>query len=89
VCTGYRIGGKVTVDFPTTIEALESVEPVIQEFPGWKADLTLMRQFEDLPKNACDYLKFIETFVETPISVISVGPDRAQTFQRTDPWTRS
>jgi adenylosuccinate synthase len=89
VCAGYRINGKVTIDFPTTIEDLEKAEPVIQEFPGWKTDLTLMRRFEDLPKNACDYLKFIEGFVETPITVISVGPDKAQTFQRTDPWTRS
>jgi adenylosuccinate synthase len=89
VCTGYKIAGRLTVDFPTTIEDLDLVEPVIQEFPGWKADLTLMRRFRDLPKAACNYLKFIEDFVETPIAVISVGPDRAQTFQRTDPWTRS
>jgi adenylosuccinate synthase len=77
------------VDFPTTIEDLEKSIPVIQEFPGWKCDLTLLRRFEDMPKNACEYLKFIEQFVETPIAVVSVGPDKAQTFQRTDPWTRS
>jgi adenylosuccinate synthase len=89
VCTGYRIDGQVTQDFPATIEALEKVEPVIQEFPGWKTDLTLARRFEDLPENACSYLKFIEEFVETPITIISVGPDKAQTFTRKDPWTRS
>jgi adenylosuccinate synthase len=89
VCTGYRIDGRVTMDFPATIEALEKAEPVIQEFPGWKTDLTLARRFEDLPPNACSYLKFIEEFVETPITIISVGPDKAQTFTRKDPWTRS
>lgn len=89
VCTGYRTDGRVTQDFPATIEALEKAEPVIQEFPGWKTDLTLARRFEDLPPNACSYLKFIEEFVETPITIISVGPDKAQTFTRTDPWTRS
>jgi len=89
VCTGYRIDGQVTQDFPATMEALEKVEPVIQEFPGWKIDLTGARRFEDLPPNACSYLKFIEEFVETPISVISVGPDKAQTFTRKDMWTPS
>lgn len=89
VCTGYKVDGKVTVDFPSTIEALEKAEPVIQEFPGWKTDLTKCRSFEDLPKEACDYLKFIEKFVETPIAVISVGPDKAQTFERKPVWTPS
>jgi adenylosuccinate synthase len=89
VCTGYRIDGRVTQDFPATIEALEKAEPVIQEFPGWKTDLTVARRFEDLPPNACSYLQFIEEFVETPITIISVGPDKAQTFTRKDPWTPS
>jgi adenylosuccinate synthase len=89
VCTGYQIDGKTVIDFPTTIEALEKAVPVIQEFPGWKTDLTVLREFSQLPQQVCDYLAFIEKFVETPITVISVGPDKAQTFQRKDPWTRS
>ncbi|MEI8092782.1 MAG: adenylosuccinate synthase [Spirochaetales bacterium] len=89
VCTGYIIDGQLTVDFPTTIEALDKAVPVIQEFPGWKTDLSVLREFEQLPKQVVAYLAFIEAFVETPITVISVGPDKAQTFQRKDPWTRS
>lgn len=89
VCTGYTIRGQVTRDFPTTIEDLEAAVPVIREFPGWKTDLTVLRRFADLPPQVTGYLNFIEDFVETPISVVSVGPDRAQTFQRTDPWTAS
>lgn len=89
VCTGYIIDGQLTVDFPTTIEALDKAVPVIQEFPGWKTDLSVLREFEQLPKKVVAYLAFIEAFVETPITVISVGPDKAQTFQRKDPWTRS
>ena len=89
VCTGYQIDGKLVVDFPTTIEALEKAIPVIQEFPGWKTDLSILRKFEQLPKEVHEYLQFIETFVETPIMVISVGPDKKQTFQRSDPWTLS
>ncbi len=89
VCTGYQIDGKVVVDFPTTIEALEKAIPVIQEFPGWKTDLSILRTFEQLPVEVHEYLKFIESFVETPITVLSVGPDKKQTFQRSDPWTPS
>jgi adenylosuccinate synthase len=89
VCTGYQIDGKLVVDFPTTIEALEKAIPVIQEFPGWKTDLSILRKFEQLPKEVHEYLQFIETFVETPIMVLSVGPDKKQTFQRSDPWTQS
>lgn len=89
VCTGYRYGDRITMDFPSTIEALETAEPVIQEFPGWKQDLSLCRSFEDLPAPAREYLSFIESFVETPIAVVSVGPDREQTFMRIDPWTPS
>jgi adenylosuccinate synthase len=89
VCTGYQIDGKVVVDFPTTIEALEKAIPVIQEFPGWKTDLSILRTFGQLPVEVHEYLKFIESFVETPITVLSVGPDKKQTFQRSDPWTPS
>ncbi len=89
VCTGYQVDGKLVVDFPTTIEALEKAIPVIQEFPGWKTDLSILRKFEQLPKEVHEYLQFIETFVETPIMVLSVGPDKKQTFQRSDPWTLS
>lgn len=89
VCTGYQIDGKVVVDFPTTIEALEKAIPVIQEFPGWKTDLSILRTFEQLPVEVHEYLKFIESFVETPITVLSLGPDKKQTFQRSDPWTPS
>jgi adenylosuccinate synthase len=89
VCTGYQIDGRLTIDFPTTIEALEKAIPVIQEVPGWKSDLTVLREFNQLPKQVVAYLAFIESFVETPITVISVGPDKEQTFQRNDPWTKS
>lgn len=82
VCVGYNIDGKVTADFPTSIEDLEKAVPVTRSFKGWQTDLTGKRKFSDLPEAAKDYLYFIEGFVETPIEYISVGPDRAQTFKR-------
>ena len=49
---------------------------------GWKADLTGMTTYDQLPKELIDYINFIETAVEVPIKVVSVGPDRKQTILR-------
>ena len=89
VCTAYRIRGKLVEDFPGTVADLEAAEPVIRSFPGWKTPLGSVRRWEDLPQKARDYLSFIEEYSQTPISVVSVGPDRDQTLVRKSPWTRS
>jgi adenylosuccinate synthase len=49
---------------------------------GWEEDLTKMRSEDELPKAFMDYVAFIEAFVETPIKIVSVGPDRNQTIFR-------
>jgi adenylosuccinate synthase len=76
VCTAYKINGKETREIPFDIN--QPVEPVYQEMPSWKADITGMRKKEELPKEMIDYVKFIESSVNVPITVISVGPDREQ-----------
>lgn len=88
VCTAYEIDGKVTEDFPTSCEKLEKVVPVTRSFPGWLTSLSACKSYENLPVQAKDYLKFIEEYLETPISVVSVGPDRDQTFYREAVWTK-
>jgi adenylosuccinate synthase len=76
VCTAYKINGKETWEMPFDIN--QPVEPVYVEMPSWKVDITGMRSKEELPAEMIDYLTFIESAVNVPITVISVGPDREQ-----------
>ena len=80
VCTGYKIGNEVLTDFPTDTSKLKNIEPILEKFAGWKVDITKVRTPADLPKNAIDYIHFIQRQLSCPIDVISVGPDREQTL---------
>ncbi|MCR4919935.1 MAG: adenylosuccinate synthase [Prevotella sp.] len=79
-CVAYRVNGTVTRDFPYSIE--EGVEPVYQELPGWQQDLTQLTAEEQFPRQFADYIAFLERELETPITIVSIGPDRAQTIVR-------
>ncbi len=85
-CVAYKIDGKTTEDFPSSIDELDRAEPVLKKFPGWKTSLRSCRSYEELPVNAQGYIEFIETYSETSIGIVSVGEDRAQTFIRVNPW---
>lgn len=80
ICTGYKIGGQIVTEWPSTLKELEGAEPVLQEFQGWKEDLTRINQLSELPRPVNQYLDFISDQVKTPIDVISVGPGREQTL---------
>ncbi|RYX90080.1 adenylosuccinate synthase [bacterium] len=88
VCTGYKYQGKFLTSFPSSINVLEGVEPVYKAFKGWKCDITQCRTMEDLPKEARTYLKFIEDFTGTPISIVSVGPERNQNIVVNQIWDK-
>lgn len=77
-CTAYRVNGEVTRDFPYNIET--GVEPVYKELPGWKTDMTKFTSKEQFPQAFKDYISFLEAELETPIKIISIGPDREQTI---------
>lgn len=79
-CTAYKINGVETREFPFSIES--GVEPVYVELPGWKQDLTACRHEEELPKAFRNYVDFLERELQTPIKIISVGPDREATILR-------
>ena len=79
-CVAYRKNGVETRDFPYNIE--EGVEPIYKELPGWKTDMTKFTSEEQFPKEFNDYIKFLEAELETPIKIISIGPDREQTIVR-------
>lgn len=79
-CTAYKIDGMETGEFPFSIES--GVEPVYVELPGWKQDLTACRHEDELPEAFRNYVVFLERELQTPIKIISVGPDREATIIR-------
>ena len=78
VCVGYEINGKKYETVPASSEDLYKAQPIYKEFPGWDEDISQITEFDKLPENCKKYLKFIEEYLECPISVVSVGPDRNQ-----------
>jgi adenylosuccinate synthase len=88
-CVAYRIRGRIVEDFPTAIADLEAAEPVLRKFRGWKRPIGAVRAYEELPREARDYVAFIEEYSETPVSMVSVGSDRNATIVRESPWIRS
>ena len=79
-CVAYKCNGEETRDFPFDIE--KGIEPVYQELKGWKTDMTRMTSEEQFPQAFKDYVDFLEKELETPITIISIGPDREQTIIR-------
>lgn len=82
VCVAYRYQGKDITNFPSDIKVLEGVEPVIISFEGWMESISDIEAYSDLPEKAKIYIRFIEEYTNTKISIISVGPDRSQTIER-------
>lgn len=80
VCTSYKVNGKETQDFPFSID--EGVEPIYKELPGWKTDMTHIKAENEFPEAFKNYIKFLETELNVPITIVSVGPDREQTIVR-------
>ncbi|TYP70481.1 adenylosuccinate synthase [Aquimarina intermedia] len=81
ICTAYQYKGKTITHLPYNIEP-ENITPVYTEVPGWAADLTKMTSKDQFPKELIAYIEFLEKELETPISIVSVGPDRKQTIYR-------
>jgi len=81
VCTKYNYKGEEISHFPYNVEA-HNITPIYETIPCWKEDLTEMDSSSTLPKELNDYIKYIEDFVEVPITIVSVGPDRKQTINR-------
>lgn len=87
-CVGYKINGKVTEEFPSSVEDLKKAKPVLKHFRGWKSVLKECRSFDDLPEAAQNYVNFIEEYCSTRIGIISVGYERNDTFMLHDPWSK-
>lgn len=80
-CTAYRINGKLTEEMPYDLDAVD-IEPVYEELPGWQTPMTACRSETEFPEEFRNYIKFLETKLEVPIAIVSIGPDRTQTIVR-------
>jgi len=71
------------VEFPRQQRVLYNCHPVYDELPGWNTDISGVRTFEDLPKEAQAYIEYVEEMAGAPVTIVSVGPSRAATLVRT------
>ncbi len=88
IATAYRVDGKLTEDFPMTLDEIVRAEPVFETMSGFEEDITGVRSFETLPDAARRYVERVETLAGIPVELISVGPGRDETIVRADPFKR-
>ncbi|MCL1826465.1 MAG: adenylosuccinate synthetase, partial [Candidatus Cloacimonetes bacterium] len=83
-CTGYDYGYHKKQyqenEFPADTSLLANIKPIYIELPGWKDDISSCKKWNDLPENAKQYVLTLESLLETPIKIVSVGPNRDQTI---------
>ncbi|HOB83713.1 MAG TPA: adenylosuccinate synthase [Bacteroidales bacterium] len=79
VCTSYISGGKKCEEIPF---GSDDIEPVYKDLPGWKEDISRIREFDDLPVNLRNYIRIVEEQTGVPVTIVSVGPDREETIFR-------
>jgi len=80
VCTGYKIGGKVTDIIPADMRGFEAIHPVYTTLQGWCCSTEGVTEFDKLPKPAQEYLQFLERESGAKIGMVSTGPERDQTI---------
>ena len=82
ICVAYRLDGKEITDFPNTRDCYKAT-PVLKKMPGWKCDIRGIRDFEQLPQEAQNYVDEIERLIGFPITLVSNGPGREDIIHRT------
>ncbi len=83
VAVAYDSLGERYDDFPRQQRVLYNCQPVYEELPGWEQDLSTVRSFEDLPKQAQQYVEQVEQRAGVPVTMVSVGAERDATLVRT------
>jgi adenylosuccinate synthase len=84
VCVAYEVDGKRLEEIPVSQTDFHHAKPIYEMFPGWEDDISVCKSFDELPKNAKDYVLALEKMSGTRISAIGVGPDRNATLVRHD-----
>jgi adenylosuccinate synthase len=88
IATSYELEGKSVSVMPSNIKQAGAVTPVYESLEGWKEDLETVREYDDLPTQAKDYIRRIEDLIGVPANIVSVGPDRAETLLLTNPFDK-
>ncbi|HYD31230.1 MAG TPA: adenylosuccinate synthase [Azospirillaceae bacterium] len=86
VCVGYRLNGEVIHRYPAGQTAQAAVEPIYEEFEGWKDSTRGARSWVDLPATAVKYVRRIEELIEAPVALLSTSPERDDTILVHDPF---
>ncbi|MFQ6371588.1 adenylosuccinate synthase [Shewanella sp. YIC-542] len=87
ICVGYELpDGSVSKVTPLAAEGYEQVKPVYETLPGWSENTFGATSLEQLPQAAINYIKRIEALLETPVDIISTGPDRNETMILVNPF---
>ncbi|MBI5933744.1 MAG: adenylosuccinate synthase [Chloroflexi bacterium] len=81
LCTGYTVNNATVHDLPGGADGLAACTPIYEELDGWTEDVTQVRKWKHLPKNAQKYLEKISAIAETPIKLVSLGPEREQILE--------
>ncbi|MEY4741525.1 MAG: hypothetical protein RL672_275 [Actinomycetota bacterium] len=84
VCVAYEVDGKRFDEMPVSQSDFHHAKPIYENFPGWSEDISTCRTFDELPKNAQDYVLMLERISGARISAIGVGPARDAIIQRFD-----
>lgn len=82
ICTGYKYDGKVYDHMPCHQTVLHKCTPVYEEYRGWSEDISGIKNFEDLPRQARNYIKNIEKIAKVAVSMVSVGAERSKIIMR-------
>ncbi|MEE8619352.1 MAG: adenylosuccinate synthase [Dehalococcoidales bacterium] len=83
ICVGYELDGDKTDYFPASVAALERCQPIYEELPGWQASIRHIRQYEQLPIEARQYIARLEELTSCPVNLICVGPGREENIYKT------
>ena len=82
VCTAYDLNGKTITNLTEALNNLEDIKPIYQELEGWKSEIRECSEFNQLPLSTKNYIKYLESALNIPISIISIGPKRHQIIHR-------
>jgi adenylosuccinate synthase len=87
VAVAYQLAGRRVEDFPKAFWELERVEPVYEVLPGWRKEIRGIQDFEDLPKEAKEYVRFVEEALSVPVALIGTGPEAQALIVRRELWS--
>ena len=86
MCIKYDLDGKNIDYLPAAVEDQLKIKPIYKTFPGWKTSTSGIKNIEDLPENAKNYIYAVEDFIQTKVSSISTSPERDDTILIENPF---